>query len=201
MDKKKVKLLLSCITKSAFENMSEILEKIPTVGGVLSESYKAVLKGVRDYQQHQTAEQEAKLKKQCYDLIIKEAKADQKPKYMSCVLFPCKDGASLSEEQQEILDCLFNGDIEGGENLSDDVESLGVIVDFTDVYFGGGMSCGEDYEIGDNYISFNFFMDMLDDDEVGYVYDEEPMIALANALNSILEQNIFKDYIIYGQDE
>ena len=62
------------------------------------------------------------------------------------------------------------------------------------------MSCGEDYEIGDNYISFNFFMDMLDN-EVGYTYDEEPMIALANALNSILEQNIFKDYIIYGQDE
>ena len=74
-----------------------------------------------------------------------------------------------------------------------------MVVDFVSTYTGGDIYQGEDYEIGDNYFSFNFFMEWLDDEEEGYPYDEEPMKALAKALNSLLGQEIFKDYIIFGE--
>lgn len=190
MDKKNVKLLLGCVAKSAIENIPKILREIPAVGGIVSESYKAVIDGINDYEKRRKSDAKTveNIKKNCYQIIVEEAKIARKPEFMSCVIFPAINGTAFSREQQEWIDSILNLEVNGDE------ESIGVVAEFIDNYLGGSIYLNEDYEIGDNYISFNFSFDFGDEE---YLYNEQPMISLVKAINNLLGQAVFKDYLIY----
>ena len=196
--------LLGCIAKSSIEKMPDIIKEIPVVGGVLSESYKVVLDAVQEFKQKKNTSDSATQEKEsinkiCYKAMIEEAKTAEKPKYMSCVLFPTVNGEVLEDEQKDKLDAIFNLENDFGKE-----DAFEIVNQFMIEYMPDELNLNDDYEIGDNYFSFNLCVEKAAydeedeelDEEVGFTYDEEPMKKLINAINSIFGKVIFQDYII-----
>lgn len=196
--------LLGCIAKSSIEKMPDIIKEIPVFGGVLSESYKVVLDAVQEFKQKKNTSDSATQEKEsinkiCYKAMIEEAQTAEKPKYMSCVLFPTVNGEVLEDEQKDKLDAILNLENDFGKE-----DAFEIVNQFMIEYMPDELNLNDDYEIGDNYFSFNLCVEkaMYDeedeelDEEIGFTYDEEPMKKLINAINSIFGQVIFQDYII-----
>ncbi len=114
---------------------------------------------------------------------------------MDCVIFNCAVGKKLSENQKNDLYSILERSFENG-----DEESLEYIVYFIDKYMGGDISLDgeEDCEIGDTYISFNFFgAEAIDE----HPYNEVDLQCLMEVLNKLLGEKVFDYFFASGHEE
>lgn len=184
MDIKLFKLLIDSIGTSTNENLYGILKGIPKFGNVAGELYKSVKQGIADYK----VENAVDIKGAYYQSLIKKIKAKDKPQFMNCVILPSVNAVLFTEEQKQQLYEILNLERESNENTR-------IIVEFIDKYLEGNAIINEDYEIGNNYISIYF--SFAYGNEI-YPYEEQPIISFIEAVNHLLEQEIFKDYLIFG---
>lgn len=197
-------LALRCFGSVTIDYLPDILEPFGTYGKALGTMVKMVKDGIGRFK-----EEKEKLEKQGMQLpsLFEEVKRKafeelkqfsdklEIPKFMDCVVFTCKYGTALSEEQQELLRKVFLQEQEGL-----DKESLLVVTEFLKEYMGGAVEvdCVDDCQIGDTYINFNFF------DEYGeqeHPYEKEDMDLVMETLNNILGVEMFDYYLVSGHDE
>lgn len=74
-------------------------------------------------------------------------------------------------------------------------EEAEIISGFVSDYMGGTVSEGDDYSIGDDYVSLNF----MEYDE--YPYDEEPLCQFMQALNRLAGCEAFDYFVASGHEE
>lgn len=192
-----VKNLLKCFGSAGIDNIENILEKFPNYGGLIKELYLTYKEGCRRYIELHSDREISEEKKQ--EILLEEFKkaikkkeaSEGRPPYMDCVLFLCKQGYSLSKEQQKDIRLILTAP-DDLENC--DKESIDTVEDFIDTYMGSEIDCDnvDECSIGDEYISFNFLE--YDDHE----YNEEDMQSLMKALNNLLGEEAFDFYHVDG---
>lgn len=178
--------LIQSVAKAVTQNLPDIIEPLPVCGQSLSRALTAVRKGIEDYHNQKiTLEEYGRIRTELDDAVEKEAAQAEPPVFMDCVIFRCRSGYTLSEEQQGMLADVFAG----GE------DETGAVADFIDTYMGGMICEGEDYFIGDDYVSLNF----LEYDE--YPYDGDVLDRLRKVLNGIVGCEAFQYFVADGHDE
>lgn len=179
--------LLKCISSRVLDELPRILED-SKYGKAVAALVKAVKDGIRDSKELEPLIAEAKRE-------IRQEGEKEKPAYMDCVIFECKDNVVLKEEEQEALrNILMQEDVQGDERSKEIIEI------FINEYMGGEVDFeSEEYcEIGRDYISFNFFEEY---NITEYPYDEEDMELVRTALNKLLGREVLGWYRIYGHME
>lgn len=179
--------LLVCVGKATAEKLPEIVEPLPIYGKALSNALAAVRKGIDDYRSHRISSGEYnQIKSAFHDAARKEAAQAEPPSFMDCVIFQCKPGYTLSDTQRDMLADALEGESE---------EEAEIISGFVSDYMGGTVSEGDDYSIGDDYVSLNF----MEYDE--YPYDEEPLCQFMQALNRLVDCEAFDYFVASGHEE
>ncbi|MCM1224200.1 MAG: hypothetical protein NC548_58085 [Lachnospiraceae bacterium] len=177
--------LLIAIGKATAEKLPDIIEPLSVYGKSLSKTVEAVQKGIADYRDGKISEENLmQITAEAQDVVKGEAQQAELPVYMDCVIFKCRSGVTLSEEQQELLASALE---EGGTE---------VISEFVRDYMGGSASEGDDYGIGDAYIGLNFWCDMCT-----YPYDEAALCRMKNALNELIGCDALDYFVVSGHDE
>lgn len=190
--------LLKCFGSAGAEDVESILEKIPVYGGLMSEIVKTAKKGYKRYielypDREISEEEKREILLEELKKAIKEKEASEgRPPYMDCVIYLCRKGYLLSEEQKEDISLVLEQEME-----CSDEESQKIIDLFIDEYMGGNLDVDnvDECSIGDDYIEFNF----CDVDE--HKYDEEDLKLIMKALNGILGEEVFDFYHADGHTE
>ena len=114
------------------------------------------------------------------------------PNFMDCAAYTCKQGYVLTNMDRDKIVGLLT------QNYATDTEreALEIVEEFIDGYMGGNITEEnvDEYSVGDNYLSFNFFSDYGDE----YEYNEQYIETVMNAFNVLLGKNIFDCYAIGG---
>lgn len=181
--------LLMCIGSEASENLPEIVEPFSKYGKSIGTMIKAVKDGIDNYNKSKTEQLVSDVKDEIKEMLNQTTR----PNYMDCVMYSCKKGYILTEEQQDDLACILAHEFE-----SDDVESLFVIGSFIGDYMGGHIEVDseDDCSIGCDYLCLNFF---VEEDE--YPYNEDAIRQFMNAINTLLGVDAFDYYVVDGQME
>lgn len=185
MDANNFLKLLQCVGKATASALPEIVEPLPVYGKSLSAALKAVRQGIEDYKNKKiSAEKLNQIKSTFDDAVKEEALQIKPPTYMDCVIFHCKSGCTLSDDQQTLLANVFEKEI--------DDEKIG---SFMSNFMTDEPCQGDDYFIGDDYISLNF----SEYDE--YPYDKDILSQLQQGLNVFLGVDLFDYFVAFGHDE
>lgn len=181
--------LLKCVGNRTVDNLPEILEPLSKYGKSIGTLIKAVKDGVCDYNSLNSIKEEVKKE------LRKAAEKEPIPKYMDCIIFGCREGCQLGSVQKESLQQILTLQLADG-----DVESQNIISTFIDKYMGGeiDMESTDECEIGEDFISFNFY-DMAGTKE--FPYDEEDAELVMGALNKLLDEKLFDWYLADGHME
>lgn len=181
--------VLMCIGNEASENLPEILEPFSKYGKSIGTMIKAVKDGIDNYNKSKAEQLVADVKDEIKEMLNQTTT----PNYMECVMYSCRKGYVLTQEQQENLSCILSRDFE-----SDDTESLSVIGNFIGAYMGGSIEVDseDDCSIGCDYLCLNFF---VDEDE--YPYNEDDIRQFMDAVNKLLGVDAFDFYVVDGQME
>lgn len=183
--------LLKCVGKAIGEQLPEIIEPLPVYGKSLSEALKAVRKGIEDFKSKKiSAEEYSQIKSEFNDAVKEEAAQAKTPVYMDSVIFRCKSGCTLSEDQQDRISSVF---VDGSEDAPE------VISRFVSRYMGGTVevygSDDDDYFIDEDYVSLNF------SEYEEFLYDAEALHQLRQAINDLVGCDVLDYFVAYGHDE
>lgn len=192
MNTREIYELLKTVGKAIDEQLPEIIKPLPVCGESLSVALKAVRKGIEDFKSKKISEEEyRRIKSEFNDAVKEEAAQAKTPVYMDCVIFRCKSGCTLSDDQRNMITGVFEGESE---------DASGVIRRFVSRYMGGTVemygSDDDDCFIGEDYVSLNFFVD-----EEEYPYDEEVLHQLRQAINNLVGRDVLDYFVAYGHDE
>lgn len=179
--------LLKCVAEATAEKLPEIIEPLPVYGKVLSKALEAFRQGIEDFKEQKISADELNQLTATFNDAAKEvASQAETPVYMDCVIFRCKSGCTLSDDQKSMLSSVFKDELED--------ESV-VISDFILDYIGGDANEDDDYSIGDDYVGFNFMM--YED----HPYNEEVLSQLKKAINELIGCDALDYFVVSGHDE
>lgn len=177
--------LLVCVGKATARKLPEIIEPLPVYGKTLGSALAAVRQGIDDYRsQRISSEEYGRIQTAFHDTVQKEAAQAETPSFMDCVIFQCKPGYTLTDAQKSMLADIFEGE-----------EENDVVSSFISDYMGGTACEGDDYSIGSDYVSLNFF------EHEEYPYDKEALSQLQKALDEIVGCEAFQYFAAWGHEE
>lgn len=198
MDREACICAVKCFGSVAIDYLPDILEPFSKYGRALGSLVRMVKDGTIAVKnglsalESQRQQEFEKTKQEAYEELKNICNDSKTPMFADVVVFSCKSGVALSQEQRERLKAVLLQEYE-----SDDSRSLLIISEFLKQYMGETIDVDseDDCEIGDTYINFTF------NPYEEHPYDKENMDLVMEALNNFLGAEVFDYYLVDGHDE
>lgn len=191
MERDTIVRVIQAMGNATVEELPNILEPFTKYGKSIQSVIKIVREGLRNAK---NLEEKMQVCKTAKEQLLELNAQYGPPNYMNSVLYICKDGVFLTTPRQEKLKQILQQELQ-----SDDERSCLLIAEFIRQYMGGEIDVEsiDECSIGNDYLSFYFFDDGVNE----YPYDEEALKLIMEAINSLMEEEIFDNYVSDGHME
>lgn len=194
MNRQQCKLALECFCSVTMNYLPDVLEPFGVYGKALGSLIKMIRDGTAKFKEAEFARKKEEAVEQVKEIADKQ----KPPKFADGVIFTCKRGVALNEQQQDLLRSLFAQELQDLEEVC----QLG-LNEFAENYMGASINtdCGDECQIGSTYLNFTF-CDECGSREIPYGDAvKKDMDSLMGIVNKVLGATAFDYYLVVGHDE